>query len=80
VGSTEFVHEQLVEVRQEGAAILLVSADLAEVMSLSDRIVVMYNGEIVGVFPEASEATEEELGLFMLGLKRQTAEEMEAYL
>ncbi|MCG2769505.1 MAG: ABC transporter ATP-binding protein [Chloroflexota bacterium] len=80
VGSTEFVHEQLVGERQEGAAILLVSADLAEVMSLSDRIVVMYNGEIVGVFPEASEATEEDLGLYMLGLKRQTAEEMEAYL
>ncbi len=80
VGSTEFVHRQLVGERQEGSAILLVSADLAEVMSLSDRLVIMYNGEIVGVFPEASEATEEELGLYMLGLKRQTAQEMEPYL
>ena len=80
VGATEFVHQQLIQKRTEGCAILLVSADLNEVMNLSDRIVVMYNGSIVGVFPEAQKVSEEELGLYMLGLKHQSPEEMEAYL
>jgi ABC-type uncharacterized transport system ATPase subunit len=80
VGATEFIREQLVRKRTEGAAVLLVSADLAEVMSLSDRLIVMFEGEITGVFPDASQVTEEEIGLYMLGLKRQTAEEMEAVL
>ena len=80
VGATEFVREQLVEKRTEGCAVLLVSADLTEVMSLSDRIAAMYDGEIVGIFPDASQVTEKELGLYMLGLERQSAEEMEAML
>lgn len=80
VGATEFVRQQLVLKRTEGTAVLLVSADLSEVMSLSDRIIVMYEGEITGVFPDAASVTEEELGLYMLGLKHQSAEEMEAIL
>lgn len=80
VGATEFIRDQLVRKRSEGTAVLLVSADLAEVMSLSDRILVMYEGQITGVFPDASRVTEEELGLYMLGLKRQPPEEMEAFL
>ncbi len=80
VGATEFIREQLVEKRSEGTAILLVSADLAEVMSLSDRIITMFEGEITGVFPEASKVSEEELGFYMLGIKRQSEEEMEALL
>lgn len=80
VGATEFIREQLVEQRNRGTAVLLVSADLAEVMSLSDRLVVMYEGQITGVFPEAAKATEEEIGYYMLGVKRQSPEEMEAYL
>ncbi|NPA31900.1 MAG: ABC transporter ATP-binding protein [Chloroflexi bacterium] len=80
VGATEFVRQQLVQKRTEGTAVLLVSADLAEVMSLSDRIIVMYEGEITGVFPDAAAVTEEELGLYMLGIKRMTMEEMEAVL
>ena len=80
VGATEFVRQQLVRKRAEGTAVLLVSADLAEVMSLSDRIIVMYEGQITGVFPDAAAVTEEELGLYMLGLKRQTVEDMEAHL
>jgi simple sugar transport system ATP-binding protein len=59
---------------------LLVTADLAEVMSLSDRIIVMYEGQITGVFPDAASLPEEELGLYMLGLKRQDPAEMEAFL
>jgi len=80
VGSTEFIREQLVEIRSRGTAILLVSADLSEVMSVSDRIVALYEGEITGVFPDASKVSEKELGLYMLGVKQQTYEEMEKYL
>lgn len=80
VGATEFIREQLVMKRTEGTAILLVSADLAEVMSLSDRIITMFEGEITGVFPEAEKVSEEELGFYMLGVKRQSKEEMEALL
>jgi len=80
VGATEFVHQQLIKKRSQGCAILLVTADLNEVMSLSDRIVAMYDGSIVGVFPEAQKVSEEELGLYMLGVKKQSPEEMEAYL
>ena len=65
VGAIEFVHRRLIEERDEGRAILLVSLELEEVLSLSDRILVMYEGEIVGEFPPT--ATEEELGVAMTG-------------
>lgn len=71
IGATEFVHNQLVAKRNEGKAVLLVSADLAEVMSLADRIAVMYRGEVVGILENRPELTEEEIGLYMLGLKRE---------
>lgn len=80
VGATEFIREELVRIRTKGCAILLVSADLGEVMSLSDRIVTLYEGKITGVFPKAAEVGEEELGLYMLGIKHQTPEEMEKFL
>jgi len=80
VGATEFIREELVRLRTAGCAVLLVSADLSEVMSLSDRIVTLYEGKITGVFPDASKVSEEELGLYMLGIKHQTYEEMEKYL
>ncbi len=70
VGATEFIHKKLLENCAEGAGVLLISADLNEVMSLSHRLAVMYGGEIVAVFPNADEVTEEELGLYMLGVKR----------
>jgi simple sugar transport system ATP-binding protein len=66
VGSIEFIHRQLLEYRQLGHAVLLVSADLSEVMALSDRILVMFEGRIVGEVP-ASDATEQGLGLLMTG-------------
>lgn len=74
IGASEFVRNQLVEERNQGKAILLVSADLAEVMSLADRIAVMYKGEIVGIFENTPDLTEEELGLYMLGVKKQSPE------
>lgn len=80
IGASEFVRSQLVQKRNEGKAVLLISADLAEVMSLADRIAVMYKGEIVGVFENGPDLTEEELGLYMLGIKRQAPDELEKML
>lgn len=71
VGAIEFVHNRLVEARDQGRAVLLISLELDEIMALSDRIAVIYEGEIVGEMP-ASEATEEQLGLLMAGAIRMT--------
>jgi simple sugar transport system ATP-binding protein len=68
VAATEFVHNQLVDLREQGKAILLVSMELSEILDLSDRILVMYAGEIVGSF-KGGEATAEQLGLLMAGSK-----------
>jgi general nucleoside transport system ATP-binding protein len=65
VGAIEFVHRRLVEERDEGRAILLVSLELEEILSLSDRILVMYEGRIVGEYPPT--VGQEELGFAMLG-------------
>jgi general nucleoside transport system ATP-binding protein len=65
VGAIEFVHRRLVEQRDEGRAVLLISLELDEILSLSDRILVIYEGEIVGEF--GPDATEEELGIAMTG-------------
>ena len=69
VGAIEYIHSQLVAERDKGRAVLLVSLELDEVMSLSDRILVLYEGEIVGELdPKAT--TVQELGLYMAGAKR----------
>jgi len=65
VGAIEFVHRRLIDERDEGRAVLLVSLELDEILSLSDRILVMYEGEIVGEYPPT--ITEEVLGLAMTG-------------
>ncbi len=74
VGATEFIRNRLIEERDRGAAVLLVSADLAEVMQLSDRLIVMYEGEIVGYFDTLDGLTEQELGRYMLGIKKDSPE------
>ncbi len=66
VGSIEYIHQRIVEERDDGAAVLIVSSELDEVMALSDRILVMYRGKIVAEFA-AGEATATELGLHMAG-------------
>ena len=71
VGAIEYIHSQLVAQRDEGKAILLVSLELDEVMNLSDRILVMYEGEIVGEL-DPKTTTVQELGLYMAGAKRNT--------
>ena len=69
VGAIEYIHGQLVAERDRGKAVLLVSLELDEVMSLSDRILVVYEGEIVGEF-DPKQITVQELGLYMAGAKR----------
>ena len=72
VGAIEYIHKQLVAQRDAGKGVLLVSLELDEVMNVSDRILVMYEGEIVGEF-DPKKVTVEELGLYMAGSKRKEA-------
>ncbi len=76
VGATEFIHNKILEIRDKGAGILLVSADLNEVIELSDSLIVLYNGEIVAYIEDTQQLTEEELGYYMLGLKKQSADDI----
>jgi simple sugar transport system ATP-binding protein len=71
VGSIEFIHRRIVEARDRGAAVLLISAELDEIMSLSDRIAVMYKGQVLDTL-DAETATREQLGLLMAGIKEGT--------
>ena len=66
IGAIQFVHQQLLEQRDQGVSILLISAELDEILALSDRIAVLYEGRITGAFT-AAEATEERLGVLMTG-------------
>jgi simple sugar transport system ATP-binding protein len=66
IGATEFIHRKLIELRDAGAAVLLVSAELDEVLSLSDRLIVIYEGRIVGEVDPKS-VSEEQIGLMMTG-------------
>ncbi|HEY5732041.1 MAG TPA: ABC transporter ATP-binding protein [Anaerolineales bacterium] len=67
VGSIEYIHKEIIAMRDRGVAVLLISAELDEIMSLSDRIVVMYRGQIVATV-DRKEATREQLGLWMAGV------------
>ncbi|MCR4588257.1 MAG: ABC transporter ATP-binding protein [Lachnospiraceae bacterium] len=77
VGAIEYIHKQLIAERDAGKAVLLISLELDEVMDLSDRILVMYEGEIVGEF-NPKETDVQELGLYMAGAKSNTKKEKEA--
>ena len=68
VGSIEFIHQQIVAKRDEGVAVVLVSSELDEILALSDRIAVMYKGEIIDIV-DRDNASREGLGLLMAGVK-----------
>lgn len=70
VGAAEFIRRKIIEYRDNGCAVILISADLNEVFELSDRLAVMYKGKFSGVFTDVKHLTEEELGKYMLGLKK----------
>jgi len=76
VGTASLIHEKLVHMRDDGCAILLISADLDELIKLSDSAVVMYEGKINAYFPIISAVSETELGYYMLGVKQQSSEEI----
>lgn len=81
VGTADMIRRYLVrQVREKNIASLLISADLNEVLEVSDRLLVMRHGEIVAAFPKANEVSEDELGEYMLGIKTMTPEEMEGLL
>jgi simple sugar transport system ATP-binding protein len=71
VGSIEYIHHEIIEMRDAGIGVLLVSAELDEILALADRIAVMYRGEIIAVMP-VEEATREKLGLLMAGASVET--------
>ena len=76
VGAAHIIHKKIVQLCRDGASVLLVSADLAEILKLSDVLAVMYEGEIVAFFESTEGLNEEKLGLFMLGIERHWPEQI----
>ena len=76
VGATEFIRRRLVEMRDEGNGVILVTSDLNEVLGLSDSLIVMYEGRIVAYISDTSRMTENQLGTYMLGIQVQSGEEI----
>jgi simple sugar transport system ATP-binding protein len=70
IRAAHIIHEQILSLRDQGCAILFVSADLSEIVQVCDSLIVMYEGKIVAYFEDAAQVSEEELGLCMLGLKK----------
>lgn len=78
IGSIEYIHGRIIQKRDEGCAVLVVSSELDEIMALADRIAVMYKGHIIGILP-AKEATREQLGLLMAGIHDTASESVSAH-
>lgn len=76
VGAIEFIRKKIVDMRARKKAILLVSADLSEILSLSDTILVMHEGRIVGHISDVKNTSENDLGLYMLGVKEDSKEQI----
>lgn len=76
VGAAKFIHEKLVELRDAGCAVLLISADLEELYKLSDSMLVIYDGKLSAYFEDPSKISEQELGKYMLGVETQSEEEI----
>ena len=72
IGATEYIHQRLLAQREAGTAILLISEDLDEIQTLSDRIAIMYEGKIIGIV-ERGKATIEQIGLMMAGISMDEA-------
>lgn len=76
IGAMEFIHKKILDMRMHKKSMILVAADLTELKALSDRIIVINQGEVVGVIHDVAHTTEEELGLYMLGLKKDSQEQL----
>jgi simple sugar transport system ATP-binding protein len=77
IASSKFVYERMVKLRSDGAAVILISSNLDEILALADRIIVLYRGTVVATISgkELERVTKEEMGAYMLGLKRQEAQD-----
>jgi simple sugar transport system ATP-binding protein len=75
IGAIEYIHSELLRLRDAGKAILLISAELSEIRTLADRIIVLYEGEVVGEFA-SEDLSEREIGLYMTGSKRMDIKDM----
>ena len=80
VGATEFIRRRLVEMRDAGNGVILVTSDLNEVLGLSDSLIVMYEGKIAAYIKDASQMTEADLGAYMLGIRVQSEDEIKEAL
>ena len=76
IGAAEIIHKRILSLRSNGCAVLLISADLSEVMRLSDCIIVLFEGKITAYFDDVPAVTEEELGLCMLGIEKHSHEQI----
>lgn len=76
IGAAHIIHEKILSMRDTGCAVLLVSADLSEVMRICDSLIVLYEGRIVAYFEDVAQVTEEELGLCMLGIQKHSPEQI----
>ena len=76
IGAIESIHKRIIELRDSGKAVILVSADLSEVFALADRILVFHNGEITAHIKDVSSVNEEVLGRYMLGVEKMAKEEL----
>ena len=76
VGASELVHHKMIELREQGAATLLISADLTEIMEMSDSVIVLQDGQICAYIPDVKAVTMEELGEYMLGIRKMSGEEI----
>lgn len=80
IGAMRFMYERLVAARDAGAAVLLISADLTELLALSDRLLVLKDGRLVARFDDTSGLTEKRVGLYMLGVEEQDPDDLTAGL
>ncbi|MDQ1021731.1 hypothetical protein [Streptomyces afghaniensis] len=80
IGAMRFMYERLVDARDTGAAVLLVSADLTELLALSDRLLVLKDGRLVARFDDTTGLTEKRVGLYMLGVEEQDRDRLTAGL
>jgi simple sugar transport system ATP-binding protein len=78
IGATEYIHQRLLAQREAGTAILLISEDLDETRALSDRIAVMYEGQLIGIV-ERGQASVEQIGLMMAGISLKEAMQSQAF-
>lgn len=80
MGASEFIRQQLIDMRDQGKGVLLITSDLNEVLGLADSLIVMYEGKIVAYISDVASMTESELGTYMLGIQHQLEDQIKEAL